>query len=203
MEEIKIPFNMEYEFKDDLREHPVDKKGMEEGITYLLKGLESKGLDNIKKAKMLSMISVYERILRKLDESEKHVEEAAYLFFDQKDKRSFIVAKIRQAHTLHWKGNFTRAEKILREFLIKSSEDKILAEYKDFYYQHLGKCFFDQSMFSDARDYFLKALDIRLTKNSKELLDSTNFALKVVQQKIDPDPEECDEEEEFDPNKVI
>ena len=54
----------------------------------------------------------------------------------------------------------------------------------DFAYQHAGKNKFDQGKYTEALNLFQKALEIRFIKNDRELIDSTQLALKITRKKL-------------------
>jgi tetratricopeptide (TPR) repeat protein len=75
------------------------------------------------------------------------------------------------------------AERILKKAEVILKQDNI-SNYKDFYLQHLGKLFFDKGDFKNALTCFEKAMQLRIKKESAELISSTQFAIEITKSRI-------------------
>ncbi|TYR81813.1 tetratricopeptide repeat protein [Priestia megaterium] len=178
-----IPFNMNYRFNKQLREVPVNEAEMKKGIAYLKEKAISKE-DEMKAAKMYGYIGVYERILFQLSSSERHLQLAIYLCERHDDYINAFVNTIRLAHTYHWQENWTKANDVFKHLIKQLQNDSSLHTYEDFVYQHYGKCLLDQKNVSKAHHYFQHALEIRLKKGNKELIESTNSCIRLCLNKV-------------------
>ena len=171
----KIPYNLEVSYDENLRDIPLFPREMEEGIKWLSQMLDNEE-EPLKRAKIMGYLGGLCRILRRLDEAEQHLQKAWYLY-ETHDKWSHrLVIQIRLAHTLQWKEDFSRAEKMFLDALQKCEKEDF-KHLRDFAHQHYGKCLFDQGKFEGARDQFLLALSLRKEKGDQSLIASTETAL--------------------------
>lgn len=178
-----LPFNMSYRFNEQLREVPVNPYQMKQGIIYLKKrALEEE--DECAAAKTYGHIGVYERILGELTSSERHLLLAIYLYDRHADTIGEFLNTIRLGHTYHWQEQWDKANETFQLLIEQLKADEDLHIYEDFVYQHYGKCLLDQRIVSRAHHYFQRALEIRLKKGDKELIESTNSCIRLCLNKL-------------------
>jgi len=173
------PHNMQYTFGDDLREEPQDIIEFKKGIDYLLQKLLQE--ENVfEQANLLSSIGVHQRIARNLEASLKHLLEARNLLEDSEHIRLYLVNEIRLGQTFQFLAQFTKAEttyQLIENYIAKHPEHKNLLH---FVYQHKGKNYFAQQQYQSAETFVRKALDLRKALNNAELIQSSEFSLKVI-----------------------
>lgn len=181
-----IPYNMNYTILDNLRDEPVDFAEMQQGINFLLKDLETI-TDSIERGMSLSRIGVFQRMCWQLDKAEASLKEAFELLRENRHMSGVVNSGIRLAHVYHWKEEYGKAEELFTKCLeiCRKSNDNNVKRYESFCLQHIGKCRFDQSMFNDALNFFLRALDLRLPEGNVELINSTRHALAIAKEKAD------------------
>lgn len=188
MKASDIPYNMEYEISDeDLREFPVDADQMQKGVELLKSKLGQQGLSELESAALMSQIGVYSRIVGDLDTSENMLINTLHIYQDQNKQTHVLHTQLRLATTLQWKGNFTKAEKYYNDItkrILAGGERSSLHKFLDFAYQHHGKCLFEKSMYKDALEKFMQAMELRVIKGDLNLIQSTEHALKVVRTKF-------------------
>ncbi len=182
MVEIKsIPFNMNYLIDDSLKEQPVDVEAMLQGIDLLKEQLDIE--ENIlKRASMLSLLGVFNRIAQDFIGSEENLKEAYQIFKSEKKLVAAYVARLRLGVTYQWKQQFSKAEKIFLDCIeiARNSEEKEMVGYEDYALLHLGKCKFDQGFYNEALEYFTQAIELRIVKGDIELIKTTEKAIEVV-----------------------
>lgn len=121
---------------------------------------------------------VWLRILGRLDEAEElgwkvlHRAGGPSCAWEARDAvlpLSSVVAAVRLAHVLQWKGQFCPAHTLYDHALgaidavEPMHEDSAYADYlRPFAYQHLARCYFDQGQYEKALAASEKALELRL-----------------------------------------
>lgn len=175
--------NFKYKIGVDLREKPHDKKLFKKGILILEKeALNTK--KSIEKVKILSKIGVLYRILGELDKSQQRLDEASILIKELGNKKLWIINNIRIAQTLQFKNKNQQAE-LLYQKLVKEIEDGSQNhELLSFIYQHRGKNYFEQGKLKAALREVEKALEKRKQDNNVELIASSEYARKIIKNKI-------------------
>ncbi|MGP4081406.1 tetratricopeptide repeat protein [Pseudalkalibacillus sp. R45] len=176
MDNKSIPFNMEFTFDKDLREKPVDFENMKSGVHYMIEQIESVK-DPDAEARLYGEIGVYSRIIGELDDSERFLQTAINLHTLRKNLSSVFINQLRLAHTYQWQREFNKANKLFNELIKKVHDHSRYEPYKDFLYQHYGKCKYDESEFEAAYSLFQVALKIRKEKGDYSLVRSTEVSI--------------------------
>jgi len=179
---MNIPFNMDYDIDESLREIPKHRNSFAEGINFILK--ESNGKTGMEKARLLSQARVYQRISGDLNESLFNLEKTRALLSKMDQPRLKAINDIRIAQTLQFLQRFDESEKLYLRLEKEIQGHKELNSLLDFVFQHLGKLLFDQHRFTEAIERFEKALELRQQKSDPELIDSTLYAIEVAKQKL-------------------
>lgn len=117
------------------------------------------------------------RISTLLSESIQYLERAVLLGRTIGDRKAELVNTIRLAEARKYNGEHSIAEKFLRSALSWTNEES-LSTYKDFVLQHLGKCRLEQGATDDAIQFLEQALELRIAKGDKELINSTELAVQ-------------------------
>lgn len=184
------PFNLNYRFGADLREIPEDSSSMQAYVDLLIQKVReipspSPNGDGARSlVKLLGEIGAYAKILGKLDAAERALEKSLSLIDRyQLGIEIWAVHTLRYADVLRFRGQALEAETAFRSVLEMRQRDPSLADIEDFAWQHLGKLLFDQADWKGAEGAFQRALELRKSKNSPELLASTEFALRILQNK--------------------
>lgn len=172
--------NLKVYFKDDLHDYPEDHEQMTEYIKAEFLMLEMlSGLDKFEK---VSQLAVYSRILRSYSQAHELFQMAAD-YFEKNDSKMCLINLIRWADVFRFEKRFDEALAML-EKVEKILNENNYSDYQDFYWQHLGKLYFDIKDFKMANSCFDKALELRKLKKNPELISSTEFAIKFVNQKL-------------------
>lgn len=181
-----VPFNMNYTILDNLRDEPVDFSQMQQGIQFMIADYE-KAIDPTDRAMGLSRVGSFQRMCWQLDKAQASLKEAFEFFRENKNMPALVCTGIRLGHVYHWKEDYGKAEELFTRCLelCRKSNDKNVKFYESFCLQHMGKCRYDQSMFKDALNFFLRALDLRLPEGNIELINSTTHAISITKEKAD------------------
>ncbi|WP_025028912.1 tetratricopeptide repeat protein [Caldalkalibacillus mannanilyticus] len=171
----EIPFNMQVYFDEQLRDIPEDTNEMQQGIRYLQDCVHRDD-----SSVLHGLIGVFCRIVGRLDEAERHLTKAISLYQKEGNISSVLANKIRLAHVYQWKNEFAKADSLYEEILEQIVTKQQGRHLLDFTYQHYGKSKFDQQEYRGAYELFEKALRIRVKKNSEELVQSTEHAMRIT-----------------------
>jgi tetratricopeptide (TPR) repeat protein len=179
--------NLSYTFDSNLRDVPDSPQDVEGEINRLSTQLEASvpPLPPQARIRVLGLLGHYCRLLNRLDDAERHLQQALDLARPQGARTSVLVNSLRLAHVYQWQDRFDLAEPIfldaIRQCEAPGSE---LAEYLDYAIQHYGKCLFEMARYREAEVCFAKALEIRRAKGDDELIASTQWALDVVRARL-------------------
>jgi len=185
-------YNLEYSFNTDLREIPDDSKSM----LSFVKASELKLADikdHFERVKILGEMGSYARILERLDEAEKYLNEAVALI-DKHDLGINLWAQngLRLAHIYQWQSRYEIAEEIFTDIEEMCEMKKELSSFHHFAIQHCGKFYFQVGMTELALEYFEEALEQRKKLGDKSLIDSTKYAILMTKTAL----EESEDDEE-------
>lgn len=176
-------FDMSYAINKDLRAIANNKNDVLKGINLLKDNLLQEK-NKVNKAKVLSKLGYYLKIIDEYIESEIYLNEAINIFKEENDEINLFITKIRLIQNIQYRGNL---DKSLGQINILENEldyNLSLERYRDFIYQHKGKILFDLKNYSDALSYFNKALEIRIKKNDIELIESTKIAIQKTSYRL-------------------
>jgi len=174
---------MSYSIGNDLRELPDDIEEYKKGIGYLKEQLEHIS-DLEKRARCLSMLGVFNRVIGNFDASWQQLKEADTLLSKDLNERLKLVNQLRMAQTLQFQEEHQKAESIysrLEEYINKHLEYRSLL---DFVYQHKGKNYYEQGQLQKALHFIEAAFQIRLEKKEQDLIESSQFAIDVIKKAI-------------------
>ncbi|MFN4150087.1 MAG: hypothetical protein ACK4IX_04010 [Candidatus Sericytochromatia bacterium] len=163
---------------ETLRAYPNNKDEMLLGISLLEEELKSISSEEVL-AKKLSMLSYYQKLVENYSSSELNQLKAISLFKSLNDAKGLFVAKLRLAQIKQFKKEYIESTKLFDELEFELKDNTFLEPYRDFLYQHIAKNEFEKKNYNIALEYFYKALEIRIKKNDKELIDSTQLGISV------------------------
>lgn len=161
-----------------LRAYPNNKTEMLLGISLLEEEIK-KISSEYEIAKKLSMLSYYQKLVENYSSSEINQLKAINLFESFNDAKGLFVAKLRLAQLKQFKKEYIESTKLFDELEFELEDNSFLEPYRDFLYQHIAKNEFEKKNYNIALEYFYKALEIRIKKNDKELIDSTQLGISV------------------------
>ncbi|MCP4913572.1 MAG: hypothetical protein GY909_10670 [Oligoflexia bacterium] len=181
-----IPYNMNYDYGDLLREVPEDAESLRQGIEFLQDKIKE-SIGKKEKLKLYSQLGFYQRLLGSYQESLQSFDEATHLV-NELNENNYLdsqldAIEIRRSVTLLWMGKISQAQSSLTKLQEKHEAMKD-SKYLDFIYQHYGKLKFEQKQFKTALDLFLKALEIRIVKGNIELISSTELAIAKTRENL-------------------
>jgi tetratricopeptide (TPR) repeat protein len=186
MQPVEQSYNLSTHFDPTtLRDIPDDPAAMEGAIRYLEERLPIiETLSIAQQITTLSRLGAYCRILGRLDEAQTYLERAVAISQHENYATTTLINRIRLAHVYQWQRRFDLSDPIFQDCITLCQTDPTLQPYLDFAYQHYGKSLFDQARYAEAVSFFQKALDIRLQKGEKELIESTKIAIHVTQKRL-------------------
>lgn len=173
--------NLKTYFGEDLHEYPENPEDIKKFIEIELQKINE--LDVEDQFKKLSQLAVYYKLLKNYTQAHELLSQASD-YYGKNNLKLAMINDLRWADVFRYEKRFEEARKILL-MVEKSISINLFFDYEDFYFQHLGKLFFDQNDFKNAYAYFEKALKLRLKKNIPELISSTEWALKITEQKME------------------
>lgn len=185
----KINFNLNYRFAADLREIPEDKDSMLAYAEFMMseaKKLQKAGVQQNLRAlvKFLGEAGTYYRLLEKTEAAANALEQSLALIEQYKLGINYwAVHTIRYGEVLQQKQDYLGAETAFKAVYEIAERHPDLEELKDFCLQHLGKLYFAQKDYKKARPFFTQALQIRQNKGDKQLIGSTEFAIRALDRK--------------------
>lgn len=144
--------NIKTYFGDDLQDYPENPEDLKKFIE--LEKQEILNFVNDEKYKKMSRLAVHCRQLRNYDEAHELFKTASGYFENTNSKMEMI-------NYLRW-GDVFRFEKRFDEAwnMLKKAEQILLnrhfTDYQDFYFQHLGKLFFDKNEYQKLLSVSIK-----------------------------------------------
>ena len=134
-----------------------------------------------KKLQLLEYLGMANRTLGNLNQAERYLLKAVALSTKHPRSTRIVQNWLRLAHVHQWKQEFAKAHLLFnqaKEFMdIHPVSESLLAAY----HQHLGKLYFDQNRFVEAKDEFSKALGIRQKIIApSDQIESSQFSLEVT-----------------------
>lgn len=176
----KSTLNLKTYFGDDLQDYPESPEDLKKFIEF--EKQEILNLTGDEKHKRISRLAVHCRQLRNYNEAHELFKMASG-YFENTNPQMKMVNYLRWGDVFRFERRFDQAWDIL-----KKAEQILLThqfmDYQDFYFQHLGKLFFDKDEYEKALECFEKALSLRIKKANSELISSTEFALEITKQKL-------------------
>lgn len=179
----QIPFDVSVSY--DERSHDVANQPaeMRQAIDWLCQQLTRADLEPRQRVQVYGMCGVFSRTLHDFDAAHRFLQQALDLAQQLDDQQLLFINRIRLAHVYQWQGLFDRSNALFEDLLTTSRDQPSLASHLDFLYQHAGKNALDQQQYELAESYFLEALQLRRVKADPALIESTEQALAVVQQR--------------------
>lgn len=180
-----IPYDMKFIFGPNLREVPVSKIQMLNGMIYIMEQLKGDQLSEEEKGEWNGILGYYLRIVGELEESEKHLKASIRINNHLSNQQAVFINKLRLAHTYQWWTNYEVSNEMFRDLLEKAETDSDFSHFLDHVYDHFAKNLFDQKDFPTALSYFKKSLDLRLEKNNSELISLSETAIEACEYRIE------------------
>ncbi len=120
------------------------------------------------------------RLLGMLNKAESDFYRAGVLSTQISSKKHFLANCLRLAIVWQYQGKHDSCKLLLESLLVGQAVEA--SEYRDFIFQHLGKCCVEQGQFVSGRAYLEAALKEREIKGDPELLLSTQTAVSRLNQ---------------------
>jgi tetratricopeptide (TPR) repeat protein len=177
-------YNLNFSFNEDLHEvaeNPLDMELFVEDQLIVLNTVQKPD----ERVRVLGLLGTYLRILRRLNEAQDYLEKSLEIIERHKLYTTLKVQQqIRLAHVYQWQKNFSKSNELFDE-LIQISETTELDVLHDFIWQHVGKNYYDQQKWTEARKAFEKALKLREIRHAPEdQLQSSRDSLRLTLQKM-------------------
>lgn len=180
-----IPYDMKFIFGPNLREVPVSKIQMLNGMIYIMEQLKGDQFSEAEQAEWNGILGYYLRIVGELEESEKHLTASIQMYDRLENQQAVYKNKLRLAHTYQWWTKFDLSNDMFNELKEKAEKEDEYAHFLDHIYDHCGKNIFDQKDFHEALSFFKKSLQIRLDKNDAELIALSETAIEACEYRIE------------------
>jgi len=100
------------------------------------------------------------------------------------DLKSKLTSEIRLAQIHQLNGNLLTALAVLTAAEKACHDNTEAASLLDFILQHMGKIYYDQKDFPKAVQCFENALNLRIQKNSNELMESSLQAIEACKKRL-------------------
>lgn len=181
---MNIPFDVSYHFDANLHEVPNSRAGMQQAIAWLQMQLEQTTDQPERQLQILGLLGSYGRILHNFSLAKQALLTAIDLAESIGSDCYKVINLIRLAHVYQWQHDYVVAEALFDSALVYCRTQPELSSYRDFVYQHWGKCKFDQAYFAEAQAYCEQAMELRLKKGDQSLILSTQLVLEKVCQRL-------------------
>jgi tetratricopeptide (TPR) repeat protein len=181
---ICIPFDISFQFDEQLHEIPNAPKEVQSAVEFLQQQLDEVQNNRRQQIYYLGLIGVYARILNDFSLSNTALTTAIALSRELNDEVLKTINQLRLAHLYQWQQQYEQSDRLFKKLLIRCINNPALASCLDFVYQHTGKSQFDQQQYTKAQKYFEQALALRLRKGDSTLIASTQFALQMTQKQL-------------------
>ncbi|MDQ3927609.1 MAG: tetratricopeptide repeat protein, partial [Chloroflexota bacterium] len=179
-----MPESFTYHFDAELHEVPDDPLAMRAACAALASVLRSENLPAADELQLLGRIGPLYRILRELDLAEGYLRRAVDLAAATGDRKSLLSNRLRLAHVLQWRGRFPEADSIFVHCLAECEVEPELGPYLHSACQHYGRSLFDQGRYEEAATQFRRALEIKGELGDRELIESSEVALRAAEQRL-------------------
>ena len=137
----------------NLRDISCDPEGLRAHIGELKSLLPTSDIEQ--DVSILGRIGVFQRRLEELDKAEETLTKVLNIIrANQLNLKWEIQQKIRLAHVLQWKRNFSQSNKMLEDIISVCRSNDDVKCYLDFALQHAGKNLFDQKKYQEALIFF-------------------------------------------------
>ncbi|MEM8533251.1 MAG: hypothetical protein AAGF95_20590 [Chloroflexota bacterium] len=180
----QIPFDVSYDFDEQLREVPRNPSAMQQALDWLNTRISDAELDAVQRIRYYGLIGVYARMLHQYETAIDALQIALSQAAQQQHERLVVMNQIRLAHVYQWQGRHDESDALFDQIIQTCLTNPRVADYLDFAYQHAGKNAFDQADYLTAIRYFEQALVLRKTQGNTELIESTELALSLTQQRM-------------------
>ena len=178
--------DLSYSYSDDLKMIPNNVLDMSSFIERELAEItQIQEKDYVQSCQRLGVVGNYLKMLGRLSEAHKifeHIDDVIKIH--NLDFKNHLVNQLRWADVKCYDCEFTSARSMFEESLILINSNPSLSGYKDFALQHFGKLFFDIKEYQNALNFFNEAMELRKLKKNEELIQSTEFAIKITLKKI-------------------
>lgn len=147
---------------------------------------ELSGSSGMEAARIHAELGNYYRTLGQLHLAEQNLRQALVLVSaNEASSKKAIIYGVRLAHVLHWQQRWDEAEASFGGLLEACSLGHEFLDVKDFIFQHRGKMRFDRGDLQGALSDFKEALAMRTAKGTKELIESTEQAIRATKRRIE------------------
>ena len=126
----------------------------------------------------------YFRIIGELLKAESLLAEAIEASRALGDGSSEVRNMIRLASVYQWQKRSDESLQMLQCTLEKIRADKLLEKYLHFAYQHIGKLMLDTGDPASALGYFESALELRIHKGDKNLIESSQMGIRKCRETV-------------------
>ncbi len=182
-----MPFNLAHSFDFELREVPVDPQQYELARQYLLDRIEYEKDTPLQQLRSYySTLSFVLKVQKDLDTALNYATEALAISKSLNIISLIVIDQMRYASILQWKKNFGEADDLFKDAIHICKTYEPLYQILDFAYHNYGKSLFDQKKYDDALGNFQMAIEIRKTREQKDLLHESEQALKITNSKLQP-----------------
>jgi len=174
--------SLEIRFDKNLHDYAVNPGDFRQALSNLENQLQKEN-DVTAQIKLLGQVGTHQRILILLKEAEITFKKAISLASSNGHVMLKLVNLVRLGNTKHWQGDFTEAHQLFEECFEVIAKDKTIDGYRDFIFQHRGKCYFDQGQYDLALKNFYEAILIRNNKSETDFADNSLLAIEETKRR--------------------
>lgn len=157
---------------------------MQQALDWLITRISAVELDAVQRIRYYGLIGVYAHMLHPYETAIHVLQTALIQATQQQHERLVLVNQIRLAHVYQWQGRYDESNALFDQIIQTCETNPRVADYLDFAYQHAGKNASDQAEYAAATRYFEQALALRKAQGNAELVESTELALSLTQQRM-------------------
>ncbi len=178
-----IPYNIEFEFDDNLREVPQSPKDMRRAIDHLETRLIEESQDDYERMRLSGIVGSLYRILGDYEMAEEHINSAISSSNNLRDRRAQLLNLLRLAQIYQVRQQYALADRIFKQVIQTCEADNDNVELGHAY-EYYGKCLFDQGDYEIALHMFEKALKLHEANQDAFLIDAIEHAIRITREKL-------------------
>ncbi|HEY0071938.1 MAG TPA: tetratricopeptide repeat protein [Chloroflexia bacterium] len=176
-----------YHYNSQLREVPDDPLAMRAACAVLASVLRSEDLPSADELQILGRIGPLYRILGELDLAESYLRQAVELAAATGNRQALLSNRLRLAQMLQWRGRIAEADSMFLNCLAECEIEPEVAPYLATACHGYGKSLFEQGRYEEAAAQFRRALDLGGAVGDSEVVEASELALRVAEQRIKGD----------------
>ena len=184
-------YDLSHSYDENLNETPEDLEDMSlyADVLIAVARIEyekpEKDRDWQQIAKNLGMAGVLRKMTKHFADAEKLLKASLELIQGKKlSQNLYVQQSVRLHDTQRRMKAYEESLQGLTKIVDLCSKNEAVAQYLDFAIQHLGKTQFTMGKIDEAMKSFQRALELRMKKQDRDLIESSQTAIKACQKKM-------------------